>query len=80
VGDNRIRGFGARAIKSLSLGLSLIFWSLLDKILKRKPILTAKILKLVVFLVTVGLLYASFSLPRAMRPLFNGIKKWRKRS
>jgi ABC-type Fe3+ transport system permease subunit len=57
------------------LGLSLIFWSLLDKILNRKPIPTAKILKFIIYLVIVGLLYASFSLPRAMRPLFNGIKK-----
>jgi hypothetical protein len=57
------------------LGLSLIFWGLMDKILKRKPILTAKILKLVIFLVMVGLLCASFSLPKSMHPLFNGIKE-----
>jgi len=62
-------------LTSLSLGLSLIFWSLLDKILNRKPILTAKILKFIFFLVIVGLLCASFSLPRAMHPLFNGIKE-----
>jgi len=75
VGDNRIRCFGARAIKSLSLGLSLIFWGLLDKILNRKPILTTKILKFIFFLVIVGLLCASFSLPKAMRPLFNEVKE-----
>jgi len=75
VGDNRIRCFGARAIKSLSLGLSLISWGLLDKILNRKPILTTKILKFIIFLLMVGLLCASFSLPKSMRPLFNGIKE-----
>jgi hypothetical protein len=62
-------------LTSLSLGLSLIFWGLMDRILNRKPILTTKILKFIFFLVIVGLLYASFSLPRAMRPLFNGIKE-----
>jgi len=62
-------------LTSISMGLSLIFWGLLDKILNRKPILTTKILKFIIFLLMVGLLCASFSLPKAMRPLFNGIKE-----
>jgi hypothetical protein len=62
-------------LTSLSLGLSLIFWSLLDKILNRKPILTTKILKFIIFLLIVGLLCASFSLPKSMRPLFNEVKE-----
>jgi hypothetical protein len=57
------------------LGLSLISWGLLDRILKRKPIPAAKILKFIIYLVSVGLLCASFSLPKSMRPLFNGIKE-----